>query len=331
MLALRSQHAMACSVKRRLAGRARGVVTHASTQRALITGGNTGIGFETAKSLCERGYEVILACRDPSRATAAQAKLKQLVPGAAVKLQALDLADLNSAKSLATKLLDEGVSLDVLLNNAGVMACPQMASKDGYEYQLQVNHLGHFLLTTMLLPALENSGKPVRIVNVSSLAHTSGDINFDDINLTKTYQPWPAYSQSKLANVLFTYELTRRLAPSSPVTANTLHPGLVRTELGRYLIKDPDAWTSKLFAAVLTPFTKSPAQGAETNIYLASSPDVAGVTGKYYVDCKPVASSQRSYDTELARRLWDVSQEMVEAATKPAAKAQGAALAPSTA
>lgn len=282
----------------------------------MITGANTGIGFCTAQSLAKQGYHVVLGCRNKEKGEAARAKLREELPEAKLEVAEFDLADLQSVRDWANRALDFGFPLDVLVNNAGVMACPQMSTKDGFEYQLGVNHLGHFLLTNMLHPLLKPStagAAPSRIVNVSSSAHLFGHINFGDLQSTQKYGKWQAYGQSKLANVLFTYELARRLNPLE-VTANALHPGVVNTELQRYLVPaSPPAWqipllqiTGKLIG--LLP----PEEGAATSIYLASSPAVQGVSGKYFDKCRPVTSSKESYDAEVARRLWDVSAELVK-------------------
>ncbi|KAF8071115.1 RDH14 [Scenedesmus sp. PABB004] len=193
------------------------------------------------------------------------------------------------------------------------MACPRMTTADGFEYQLGVNHLGHFLLTTLLLDHLKANPNPVRIVNVASTAHLFGRIDFDDLMSERSYDRWRAYGQSKLANIMFTYELARRLQPSTAITANCLHPGVVRTELPRYLMDDPTSLGAKLLTALATPFTLSPEQGALTSIYLASSPEVEGVSGKYFDNCRPVPSNAASYDTRVAERLWAVSEELTAA------------------
>ncbi|KAL6762748.1 hypothetical protein V8C86DRAFT_2515150 [Haematococcus lacustris] len=284
-------------------------------KRVLITGGNTGIGFETAKSLCAKGWDVTLACRDKGRAAAAVASIKEQQPGAQVSSLNLDLANLASVKAAASSLVDTGCAdFDVLLNNAGVMATPKMKTQDGFDFQLGVNHLGHFALTLLLLPAMLKAEKPVRIINVSSAAHTMGSIKFDDLNRDKpgAYSPWEAYGQSKLANILFTYELARRLKDYPQVTVNCLHPGVVRTELGRYMVNSSNQmWMGP--AIYLASFLfKTPQQGAQTSIYLASSPDVANTTSKYFVDCKAVASSRASHDASVAARLWEYSAALTK-------------------
>lgn len=283
-------------------------------KEVLITGGNTGIGYETALTLLRKGYNVTLACRDAGRAGAAQKMLKELVPGSSVEVELLDLADLESVRDCSARLLDKGIVYDVVLNNAGVMACPKMETKQGHEFQLGVNHLGHFLLTKELLPSLTESNKPIRIINVASSAHMFGRIDFDDLMRDKNYQPWDAYGQSKLANVMFTYELDRMLKDKPNVTTNALHPGVVRTELGRYLLDG--AGGNKLIVAagvaLANIFLKSPEQGAETSIYLCSSPDVEGKSGRYYADSRAIPTSPPSYDKETARKLWERSEELTQ-------------------
>ncbi|KAK9803584.1 hypothetical protein WJX72_002288 [[Myrmecia] bisecta] len=211
---------------------------------------------------------------------------------------------------------DIGQPLDVLVNNAGVMACPELQTAEGYELQLGVNHLGHFLLTSMLLPLLTQSDRPSRIVNVSSSAHKFGKMDWDDLMGRKNYQPWKAYGQSKLANVLFTYELARQLPPSANLTVNALHPGVVNTELSRYMWSGKSPFYLRPVQKVISLFLKTPEQGAATSVHLASSPQVGGVTAKYFVDCKPEASSPASYNVDDAKRLWQVSAELTGAEFK---------------
>lgn len=295
-------------------GRRSVVASAAAGKTAVITGANTGIGFEAALDLAGKGYDVTLACRDDAKAEAAAARIRGAVPGAQVSTLHLDLSDLDSVRDASKRLQDSPKQIDVLLNNAGVMACPYMTTKQGFEYQFGTNHLGHFLLTTSLLPKLQDNPGSVRIVNVASAAHAFGKVNFDSFRSSKGYKEWPAYGQSKLANVMFTYELARRLqnTPGSPAV-NALHPGIVRTELGRYLLSDDASFLTKAMWSLMTPFTKTPVQGAQTSIYLSSSPDVEGISGKYYADCRPISSTPASYDLEVARKLYDVSQELVGA------------------
>lgn len=292
------------------AGRSLVVEARASGKRVLITGGNTGIGYQTALSLAQKDFEVVLACRDMAKAASAETQIRSAVPGASISSVKLDLGNLASVRDCANGLLDQGKPFDVVLNNAGVMNTPPMKTDDGFEFQLGINHLGHFLLTQMLLPQLLEAGKPARIINVASSAHQFGSINFDDLMREKSYNSWEAYGQSKLANVLYSYELARRLTAHPQITVNALHPGVVNTELGRYTFGGLGPLLEPLVLAAAGAFLKTPAQGAETSIYLASSPDAANISSKYYSDCKPITTSPASYDAAVASRLFDVSVEL---------------------
>lgn len=306
------RHAPCC-----LAGTAPGHPAAGSSTRdykvALITGANTGIGFETAKALSKQGYYVVMGCRDAAKGEAARVRIKQEVPNArGLEIAQFDLSDLESVRSWAQRAQDFGLPLDVLVNNAGIMAVPDLQlTAQGHELQFGVNHLGHFLLTNMLLPLMTGENRQARIINVASAAHFFGVIDFDDLGKKGTfsrerntkYDPWRAYGQSKLANILFTYELARRLPGS--VTVNALHPGIVASELGRYLFPNVPDW----MLGVARVFALSPSEGAKTSVYLASSLDVAGITGKYWEKCQQVNSSKLSYDLGVASRLWELSSE----------------------
>jgi len=239
---------------------------------------------------------------------------------AEIDIAVFDLADLASVREYANKALDSNTKIDVLINNAGVMACPEMRTRDGFEYQLGVNHLGHFLLTNMLLPLLKESGQTARVVNVASAAHYFGTMNFDDLNyrLPGSYDRWRAYGQSKLANILFTRELARRLPSNAGVVVNCLHPGIVATELGRFLLPDGGKdegdiswWQNSLVSMAKSVFL-SPQQGALTSVYVATSSEVEGITGEYFDQCKQAGSSAESKDARIASKLWDVSAELVK-------------------
>ncbi|GMH37071.1 hypothetical protein BSKO_04944 [Bryopsis sp. KO-2023] len=282
----------------------------APVKTALITGANVGIGFETAKALAEKGYMTVMASRNKEKGLAAKNRIKTMFPNAKVESVTFDLSDLDSVRDFSKKALDQGMALDVLVNNAGVMACPQMTTKDGFEYQIGVNHLGHFLLTQMLLDLMKDPARPARIVNVASSAHLFGTINFDDIMSEKSYDRWRAYGQSKLANILFTRELSKRLGSDYALTANTLHPGVVATELSRYLLPENIPWFLEPLLGLANNFLLTPEQGAQTSIYLASSPKVEGVSGDYFDSCKPTASSPESKDMNVAKKLWDLSLEL---------------------
>ncbi|XP_078000730.1 retinol dehydrogenase 13-like [Glandiceps talaboti] len=272
----------------------------------IVTGANTGIGKETARDLAKRGARVILACRDQERANAALEEIKKSTDNKNVVVKMLDLASLQSVRKFAKEINQEESRLDILINNAGVMWCPYMKTQDGFEMQLGVNHLGHFLLTNLLLDLLKKS-TPSRIVNVSSIAHEPGKINFDDINSEKEYSKSAAYGQSKLANILFTRELSKKLQGTG-VTVNALHPGVIQTELGRHLNKYIRYAMSVLLAPV---FLKTPVDGAQTSIHCAVEEDLKDVSGLYFSDCIPKEPQPQAQDDEVAKKLWDLSAKMV--------------------
>jgi len=290
---------------------------------ALITGANTGIGLETAKALAAQGYDVTLACRDPTKAAAALDAVRAVAAaGSTVTSLPLDLASLASVRDAAARALDAGRPLDVLVNNAGIMALPSReTTADGFERQFGVNHLGPFLLTASLLPLLADPAVPSRIVNLASSAHqfARGGLDFDDLQASKgRYSAWGAYGASKLANILHVTHLASITPPAARLTATACHPGVVRTELARHLVDPASAGFLQRVALALTaPFLKTPAQGAATSIYLATSPDVAGVSGRYFADCAPKEASAPAYDADAARRLWEVSAELTRAPAVP--------------
>ncbi|KAL6113336.1 uncharacterized protein ACO6RY_11652 [Pungitius sinensis] len=274
----------------------------------LITGANTGIGKETALDMAKRGARVILACRDMTRARMAADEIRQQSGNGNVVVKKLDLASLQSVRDLAKDVQANEDRLDILINNAGIMMCPKWKTEDGFEMQFGVNHLGHFLLTNCLLDLLKKS-TPSRIVIVSSLAHEKGSIHFDDINLDKDYSRHDSYRQSKLANVLFCRELASRLKDTG-VTVYSLHPGVIRTELGRHLFPTLALWQR----TILKPFLmliKSPSAGAQTSIYCAVDESQANCSGLYYSDCAPKKPAPQALDDAAAKKLWDLSASMV--------------------
>ncbi|XP_052007859.1 retinol dehydrogenase 11 [Xyrauchen texanus] len=274
----------------------------------LITGANTGIGKEAAVDIAKRGAKVILACRDMGRANKAAEEIRKRSGNVNVVVKKLDLASLQSVRALAKDVHETEERLDILINNAGIMMCPKWQTEDGFEMQLGTNHLGHFLLTNLLLDLLKKSS-PSRVVNVSSLAHETGKMHFDDINLDKNYDPHTSYLQSKLANVLFNRELAVRLQGSG-VTTYALHPGVIRTELGRHLFPSLPLWKRLL----IIPFIfliKTPWQGAQTTIYCAVDESLQNSSGLYYSDCAPKEAAPQGRDDAAARRLWDLSASMV--------------------
>ncbi|XP_010754832.2 retinol dehydrogenase 13 [Larimichthys crocea] len=274
----------------------------------LITGANTGIGKETALDMAKRGARVILACRDITRARIAADEIRQQSGNGNVVVKKLDLSSLQSVRDLAKDVQENEERLDILINNAGIMMCPKWKTEDGFEMQFGVNHLGHFLLTNCLLDLLKKSA-PSRVVIVSSLAHEKGSIHFDDINLDKDYRREKSYRQSKLANVLFCRELAARLEGTG-VTAYSLHPGVIRTELGRHLFPTFALWQR----IIIMPFfmlIKNPREGAQTTIYCAVDESLANSSGLYYSDCAPKMPAPQALDDAAAKKLWDLSASMV--------------------
>jgi NAD(P)-dependent dehydrogenase (short-subunit alcohol dehydrogenase family) len=275
----------------------------------VVTGGNSGIGAETAEALAGMGARVIVTARNADKGRAAVAEIVQRLGGdAQVQLVVFDLADLSSVRRGAEEILELAPRLDVLVNNAGVVLTERHETVDGFEATFATNHLGPFLLTNLLLGRILESA-PARIVNVASTAHNAArkGMPFDDLQSTGRYRGMRVYGESKLANILFTLELARRLEGTG-VTANSLHPGTVRTGYGA----DGDARGFLAFGLMVArPFFLSPAKGARTSIYLASSPDVEGVSGEYFAKCKLAKSRRWARDPEAARRLWQVSEDLV--------------------
>lgn len=274
-----------------------------SGKNCLITGATSGIGRETALALARMGAGLVLVCRDRRRGEQVRDEIRSQGANVAVDVILADLASQQEIRRLAGDFLATGRPLHLLINNAGVVNTSRSVTADGIETVFAVNHLAYFLLTHLLLDRLKQSA-PARIVNVASDAHKLGDMNFDDLQAERRYRTMRIYGQSKLANILFTYELARRLQGTG-VTANCLHPGAVATGLGA----NNGAW-AKAIIALLGLFFRSPRQGAATSIYLASSPEVEGVSGKYFVDCRPRRSSPASYDEASAKRLWEISERM---------------------
>jgi retinol dehydrogenase-14 len=274
----------------------------------LITGATSGIGKATAMGLANMGASVVMIGRDRGRGEAAMTEIKESSPNASVDLMLADVSSQEQIRRLADAFKEAYPRLDVLINNAGVFLSKRLTSADGIEMTFAVNHLAYFLLTNLLLDMLKASA-PSRIVNVSSGAQSNGTIDFDDLQGEKGYEGTKAYSQSKLANVLFTYELARRLEGTG-VTANCLHPGAVRTNFG-----SGSSGVFGFMVRALRPLMISPEKGAETSIYLASSPEVEGVSGRYFVKKAEARSSDVSYDERIARRLWEVSSELTNLPT----------------
>lgn len=269
----------------------------------LVTGANSGLGKVTAKALAAGGATVIMVCRNRDKGRAARDEIVSETRNENVDLMIADFSVLNQIRRLAAEVRAKYPRLHVLVNNAGAYNGKRTLTADGYETTFAVNHLGYFLLTAELLELLKSSA-PARIVNVASEAQRGGRINFDDLNLENDYSGWRAYAQSKLANIIFTYELARRLEGTG-VTANCLHPGTVRTNIFSNV--------KGVAGMIVRPFTllmRTPEKGADTIIWLATSPEVESVTGKYFIDRVARESNPQSYDREVAARLWEVSEQM---------------------
>jgi retinol dehydrogenase 12 len=279
------------------------VMVDLAGKTVLVTGATTGIGLETAKGLAGMGARVLVHGRSAARGEAALAEIKRASPNANIEFIQADLASLASVRGMAEDVLARAPKLDVLINNAGAINESRTTTADGHEMTFGVNHLAGFYLTLLLLDRLKASA-PARIVNVSSTAHRNGRMHFDDLNLTKGYNIATAYGQSKLANILFTRALAKRLAGSG-VTANALHPGVVRTGFGY----NNSGWFRTLIG-VIGAFAISAKDGAKTSIYVASAPELANVSGEYFDKCKPDTPSSAARDDAAAERLWTMSLQM---------------------
>ncbi|KAK3800256.1 hypothetical protein RRG08_018866 [Elysia crispata] len=277
-----------------------------SGKTVIITGANTGIGKETARDLARRGGRIILACRNLEKGENARREIAEDTNNQEVIFKELDLSSFASIQKFAKDFNETESRLDILINNAGVMACPKMLTQDGLEMQIGTNHFGHFLLTELVMDKLKASS-PSRIVILSSAAHSWGTINFEDLNSEKSYSSFAAYQQSKLANVLHALELSNRLKGTG-VTVNSVHPGIVNTELARYM-------NSACMKCLLVPLAKfvllSPEQGAQTTLHCALNPKLENVSAKYFADCREKTASCRARNEEDARRLWTLTEEII--------------------
>jgi NAD(P)-dependent dehydrogenase (short-subunit alcohol dehydrogenase family) len=285
---------------------------------AVVTGANSGLGLVVSRELARAGVRVVMGCRDATRGAQARDRLVAQVPAADVEVHSLDLASLASIRAFADRMHAEFPSLDLLVNNAGVMAIPRQETEDGFERQLGTNHLGHFALTGLLLPSLVGRADS-RVVTVSSAAHKTGRINFDDLMSQRSYRKWLAYSQSKLANLLFAYELQRRLDAAGAETISVAaHPGYAATNLQQV---GPTLQGSRIGALVMsignTLLAQTDEMGALPLLYAATAPDVRG--GDYFGPDgiaesrghpKRVESTSSSKDAAVAARLWSVSEQL---------------------
>ncbi len=270
----------------------------------LVTGATSGIGKVTAQSLAKQGAKVIIVSRNKEKCASTVKEIKKLTANSEVDFIAADLSSQKEIHKLAKQITDSYPRLDVLVNNAGGLFLSRELSLDNIEMTWALNHLNYFLLTNLLIDSLKAS-QAARVVNVSSVAHENGNIDFENLQGEKKYSGWGAYCQSKLANLLFTYELARKLSKTK-ITANTLHPGVVGTNFGT----NNKGLMGKLIQLYLKIFSISDKEGAETSIYLASSTEVQAVTGKYFIKKKERNSKPISYDEGLAKRLWQVSKEL---------------------
>jgi NAD(P)-dependent dehydrogenase (short-subunit alcohol dehydrogenase family) len=269
----------------------------------LITGGTSGIGLVTACELARLGADVVITARTQEKLSRSIEILRSQSENDRVSGLVADLSAQDEVGSLAAQFMSQYDRLDVLVNNAGAIYFRRYLSVDGIEMNFAGNHLAYFLLTNLLLEMMISSS-PSRIINVSSSSHQGQVIDFDDLECENNYQFMQAYGKSKLANILFTYELARRLEGSG-VTANALHPGLVGTN-----IAGNNGWLLRFFLPLWRIWAMDPDRGAETSIYLASSPEVEGVSGKYFYQKQSIPSSGYTHDQQVAERLWDVSAEM---------------------
>jgi NAD(P)-dependent dehydrogenase (short-subunit alcohol dehydrogenase family) len=270
----------------------------------LITGANAGIGQQTALELAQMGATVVLVARDPQRGEAARAAIAAASDNPRVDLLQADFAAPPSIRAMAAAFAARYDRLDVLVNNAGVYLTGREMTADGLERTFAVNHLGYFMTTLLLWPSL-SAAPSARVINLSSDAHRQAKLNFDDLQNRGKYAGFRAYSQSKLANVLFTYELDRRRG-NAPITANAVHPGFVASNFGR----NNRGLIGLAMTRLVPLFAKTVVEGAATSVYLASSPEVEGVSGQYFVNCRAVKSAPQSYDRAAAERLWAVSEEL---------------------
>ena len=271
----------------------------------MVTGGTAGIGYYTALEIAKMGASVIIIGRNHTKCIAAVQRIKEESGNTLVECLEADLSSQAEIRKIADTFNNQHDHLDVLVNNAGGFFLHRKLSVDGIEMTFALNHLAYFLLTNLLMDALKATSI-ARVVNVSSGSHLHQNLDFNDLQLTRFYNPVKAYGRSKLANILFTYELARRME-GTQVTSNALTPGMVATEIW---IKG-DWWMTYLVNPVIKRIAQSPLEGAQTSIYLASSPEVEGITGKYYANQQPINSDPYTYDGSAAQHLWQTSLELV--------------------
>jgi NAD(P)-dependent dehydrogenase (short-subunit alcohol dehydrogenase family) len=276
----------------------------------IVTGATNGIGLVTARELAHTGATVVLVGRNHQRIDDALAHIRSVAPNAKLGSFVADLSRISEVQLLAQHVINTYPRVDVMVNNAGAFFQSRQLSADGIEMTFALNHLAPFVLTNLLLNHMRASA-PARIINVSSAAHQGAVIDFDDIQFAKKYNGWKAYAQSKLANLLFTYELADRLQDAD-IVVNALHPGFVNTGFAK-----DDTLFAKFFGVLQKYFAITPEKGAQTSIYLATNQDQSGVTGRYFVDSKPVPSSRASYDYTARRKLWEISAKLMNEHIRP--------------
>ncbi|MHA1728967.1 MAG: SDR family oxidoreductase [Promethearchaeota archaeon] len=277
-----------------------------NTLICMITGANAGIGKATAIQLAKQGLTIIMVCRNKERGEKAREEIREKSGNNKIDLFIADLGSLKSIREMVNEFKKKYSRLNILINNAGVFLRERHLSTDGYELTFAVNYLGHFLLTDLLLNVIKNSA-PARIINVSSDIHKYMGLNFGDLMLEKKYKSQIAYGASKEALVLYTYELARKLE-GTDVTVNALHPGHVKTKM----MTEGVSLIVKLFSSIFSFTYNSPQESAQTSVYLAVSPEVKGVTGKYFKKCKQVKSGKHTYDLKLQKKLREISKKLVE-------------------
>ncbi|XP_076315001.1 retinol dehydrogenase 11-like [Tachypleus tridentatus] len=281
--------------------------TNLSGKTVIVTGGNTGIGKETAKELARRHASVVLACRNQEKGKMAAEDIIDSTGNTKIEVMVLDLSSQKSVREFVDKFKRTHDRLDILINNAGVFALPERTlTAEGYEMTFATNHLGHFLLTNLLLDMLKKCA-PARIITVSSINYKLGVINFDNLNSERYYTSDIVYSHTKLANILFTRELANRLAGTG-VTAYSLHPGLVHTDIFRHY----HGVRRFLVDVIVSMYGKTAEEGAQTTIYLAMAPGIESLSGEYFADCKMLNTRPKAKDMQVAQKLWEVSEHMTK-------------------
>lgn len=271
----------------------------------VITGANSGIGFETAKELAKQGAFIVMVCRNEDKAESAKREILQESPSSGIDIIICDFSIQDEIRAAADKIKTSYEKIDVLINNHGFIAGSYNETVDGLEETFGVNHIGYFLFTNLLLDSVKAAGN-ARIINVASDAHKGGEFNPDTLQLKENYSYWKAYQNSKLFNILFTIELAERLKGAG-ITANCLHPGVIKSNFG-----SNSTLLIQIFWKLAAPFMKSNKQGAQTTIYLATSDEVEEVNGAYFKNSKVTAPADHAFDKEAAEKLWEISEELCD-------------------